>query len=102
MLGGSIGDGALQDMILAEATAAGLSATERNRSWPSATRSKGGAYGYCPNFDGSGTCDPPTVQSRTVGGIIWLPFKGASGSIVETPYVYGRYWDSSSTAPSPR
>lgn len=94
MSGGPIGDGALKNMIIAEANAAGLSVTDRNRFLALVeTRSKGGSYGYCPNFDGSGTCNPPTMQSRTVGGIIWLPFT-LSGRIVETPYVYGRYFDS--------
>ena len=93
MLGGPIGTGGLQDMIRAEATTAGLTALERDQFVANVlTRSKGGSYGYCPNFDGSGTCNPPTVSSRTVGGVIWLPFK-SSGIIAKTPYVYGRYWD---------
>ena len=34
------------------------------------------------------------MQSRTVGGTIWLPFKVGCGRIAQTPYVYGRYFDS--------
>jgi hypothetical protein len=94
MGGGVIGDGGLKTMILDEAVDAGLTLAERNSFVANVvTRSKGGSYGYCPNFDGSGTCNPPTVHSRTVGGVIWLPFKGSSGIIAKTPYVYGRYWD---------
>ncbi|MDP3891899.1 serine hydrolase [Nocardioides sp.] len=93
--GGPIGNGALRTMIIAEATAAGLSATERNEFVAAVeTRSKGGSYGYCPNFDGSGTCNPPTIQSRTVGGVIWLPFKVTGARILPRAYVYGRYFDS--------
>lgn len=96
MLGGPIGTGGLQDMIRSEAATAGLTATETNAFVAAvSTRSKGGSYGYCPNFDGSGTCNPPTVNSRTVGGLIWIPFK-SSGNIVKTPYAYGRYFDSQS------
>lgn len=92
--GGAIGSGGLQDMIRAEATAAGLTAAEANTFVANvSTRSKGGSYGYCPNFDGSGTCSPPTLHSRTVGGVIWLPFKNSSGTIVKTAYAYGRYTD---------
>lgn len=96
MGGGAVGtgSGALQDMVRQEATAAGLTSTEANTFLNNlVTRSKGGSYGYCPNFDGSGTCNPPTVYSRTVGGVIWIPFK-SSGVIVKTPYTYGRYWNS--------
>jgi hypothetical protein len=28
-----------------------------------------------------------------VGGVIWLPFKGGSGVVADTPYVFGRYWN---------
>ncbi|HSV41718.1 MAG TPA: hypothetical protein VLI04_23330 [Nocardioidaceae bacterium] len=95
LLGGPIGEGDLRTMVYQEAAAAGLSIADRNLFVSHvATRSKGGSYGYCPNFDGSGTCDPPSVQSRTVGGIIWLPFKGVRALIVDTPFVYGRYFDS--------
>jgi len=94
MSGGPIGNGALKNMIVAEATAAGLSASERSAFLAHvSTRSKGGSYGYCPNFDGSGACNPATVHSRTVGGVIWLPFKGGTGAVADTPYVYGRYWN---------
>jgi len=93
MGGGAIGNGALKTMIQTEATSAGLTLAQRDQFVANVvTRSKGGSYGYCPNFDGSGTCDPPTWSSRTVGGVIWLPYK-SSGSIVKTPYVYGRYWN---------
>jgi len=96
MWGGVIGtgSGSLQSMVRSEATAAGLTSTEANSFLNNmVVRAKGGSYGYCPNFDGSGTCNPPTVHSRTEGGVMWIPFK-SNGTIVKTPYVYGRYWNS--------
>jgi len=100
LLGGPIGSGALRDMILAEAAAAGLSPAEQDSFVAHvSTRSKGGSYDSCPNFDGSGVCNPDIRVARTVGGIIWLPFKtgtspaGAGTPIVDTPYVYGRYYN---------
>jgi hypothetical protein len=99
MGGGPIGDGALKNMILAEAQAAGLSASERTQFADNVVAySKGGSYGLCP--DGGGACNPPTWEIRTTGGIIYLPFKNAGGSLVPTPYVYGRFldhWESSCT-----
>jgi Beta-lactamase enzyme family/Bacterial tandem repeat domain 1 len=93
MSGGPIGNGALKDMISAEATAAGLSASERGDFLERVVaRSKGGSYDSCPNFDGSGVCNPAVASSRTVGGTIWLPFK-SGGGVTDTPYVYGRYWN---------
>jgi hypothetical protein len=92
MAGGQIGSGALATMINNEAIAAGLTAGERADFLARVVAySKGGSYGLCP--DGGGACNPPTWQIRTVGGIIYLPFKNARGGIVATPYVYGRFLD---------
>ncbi|WP_109507024.1 serine hydrolase [Nocardioides speluncae] len=95
MSGGAIGNGSLKSMIEAEATAAGLSASERATFLSHVvTRSKGGSYGYCPSWGGSGAdCNTTTAHSRTVGGTIWLPFKTRAGAISDSPYVYGRYWN---------
>jgi hypothetical protein len=99
MGGGQIGDGALKNMILAEAQAAGLTASERTQFANNVIAySKGGSYGLCP--DGGGACNPPTWEIRTTGGIIFLPFKSRGGAIVSTPYVYGRFldhWESNCT-----
>lgn len=93
--GGVIGTGPLRNMIVSEAVAAGLTSTEQAQFLTSVVmESKGGSYGYCPNFDGSGICNPPTLHSRTVGGVFSLPFKSSAGTVVNTPYVFGRYFDS--------
>ena len=79
MNGGSIGAGTLRTMIEQEAAAAGLSPAEADQFVDRvATRSKGGSYDSCPNFDGSGACDPDTRLSRTAGGVIWLPFRSGA------------------------
>lgn len=93
MVDGAINStGDLATMIKTEAAAAGLTTTEVNTFLANTkTASKGGSYGQCP--DGGGTCDPPTVQSRTVGGVIWIPFKNTGGTIVPTSYVYGRFFN---------
>ena len=93
MSGGPIGAGALRTMIEQEAMSAGLSAAEIDDFVDRvATRSKGGSYSSCPNFDGSGACDPNTRLSRTAGGVIWLPFKSGP-TVTDRAYVYGRYFN---------
>ncbi len=91
-IGGVIGDGPLKSMITSEPGYAALTTAER-AAFLAAVKmwSKGGSYGYCPTFGGS--CSTPTWHSRTVGGVFSLPFKSASGVVVNTPYVFGRYWD---------
>lgn len=94
MGGGTLGNGALKDMIVAEANAAGLSASERDQFLARvATRSKGGSYDSCPNWGGNDPCNPDVVSSRTVGGVIWLPVKGRTGAVTDAAYVYGRYFE---------
>ncbi len=91
MSGGPIGDGALKDMIIAEANAAGLSAADRDLFVSRVVaRSKGGSYGLCPK---SGNCDPKVIEDRTVGGTIWLPTRSRAGGIVDNPFVYGRFFN---------
>lgn len=89
LLGGPVStSGALGQMITAEANAAGLTASERSAFLERVvTRSKGGSYGLCPD---TGACNPPTASVGTVGGTIWLPFKGRGGT-VDRAYVYGRF-----------
>ena len=56
MSGGPIGEGALRDMIIAEAEAAGLTDDEVDDFVARvSTRSKGGSYDSCPNFAGGGS-----------------------------------------------
>lgn len=97
MNGGPIGNGALRNMVIAEAEAAGLSDLEVAEFVSRvATRSKGGSYDSCPNFAGGGACNPDIRVARTVGGTIWLPFKvdaGTAQRVVDRPYVYGRYYN---------
>jgi hypothetical protein len=90
LLGGPIAtDGALAEMIEDEATA--LTAAERASFIAQvSTRSKGGGYSYCP---ATGSCDPGVHVDGTVGGVIWIPFKNGSGTVVSTPYVYGRFYN---------
>ncbi len=92
MPGGVIDDsGALADMIVDEANDAGLSVSERNQFLSKVVSyAKGGSYGLCP--DDAPPCNAPVSQVRTVGGIIYLPFKGRAG-IVSRAYVYGRFLD---------
>jgi hypothetical protein len=83
--------GPLADMIRSEAASAGLTTSEQNQFLANVVAySKGGSYDMCP--DGAPPCDPPTSYVRTVGGIIYLPFKGRAG-IVSHAYVYGRFLD---------
>jgi hypothetical protein len=78
-------------MITAEAKAAGLTSAEISSFiYGTTVRSKGGSYGLCPD---SGACNPPTVQDRTVGGTIWLPFKDGLGNVVSTPFVFGQFFN---------
>lgn len=93
MPGGVIGNGPLRTMIMDEAVKAGLATDDIARFLARVEiRSKGGSYDSCPNFDGSGQCNPDIQLSRTTGGVIWLPYAGAA-AIVDTPYVYGRYFN---------
>lgn len=89
--GGAISPaGPLADMVRQEADAAGLTTQERSEFLSRVeSRSKGGSYGYCPT---SGDCNPPTQQDRTVGGIMWLPFK-VGPRTVDQGYVYGRFFN---------
>ncbi|MDX2146415.1 MAG: serine hydrolase [Planctomycetota bacterium] len=80
MLGGTGNVARVENIIIAEANAAGLSATER-AAFLNATRQywKGGNYGLC-----SGGC----VFHRGEGGYLRLPFKQFA-QIVNREYVYG-------------
>lgn len=90
MNGGVLGDGDLKAMIVSELTAAGLTGAQRSQFLARVTtRSKGGSYGLCPN---SGPCDGPTRQIRTVGGVIWLPFKSGA-TTTDTAFVYSQWFD---------
>ena len=81
----------LGQMMAAEGTAAGLSASEISQFIANTVSlSKGGGYSLCPD---SGACNPPVVRDSTVGGTIWIPFKDAFGTIVPTAYVYGRFFN---------
>lgn len=83
--------GDLATMIGSEAALAGLTSSEISAFKAATTSaSKGGSYGLCPD---SGSCDPSSRQIRTVGGIIWVPFKNGLGVIVPTAYTYGRFFD---------
>jgi Beta-lactamase enzyme family len=81
-------NGALATMIKAEASGK-LTATELSQFLSQvSTRSKAGGYSLCP---ATGSCNPPTLQVRTVGGTIWIPFKNSVGTVVKTAYVYGNF-----------
>ena len=91
MLGGAIDpDGRLGRKLYKDAVAAGLTSTQAASFVRNVvTRSKGGSYGRCPT---TGDCAQTTLQHRTVGGVIWLPFK-VDGSIQRRPFVYGRFFN---------
>ena len=68
MNGGSIAAGTLRTMIEQEAAAAGLWQSRSTSSWIGWPPGKGGSYDYCPNFDGSGACDPAPVSAGRPAG----------------------------------
>lgn len=80
--------GPLAAMIKAEANAAGLTASERSDFLSRVVdESQSGKYSLCPD---EGSCSGVSVQVRSTGGIVFLPFKGRGG-VTSTPYVYGRF-----------
>ena len=81
----------IADIIRDEATHLGMSALEADQFIANTkARSKGGSYDSCPD---TGACNPPYWYIRTSGGTIWMPYKNLTGTIVPTPYVYGRFVD---------
>jgi len=92
LVGGTLtANSPLGAMITAEGTAAGLTSGEISQFISSTVSlSKGGSYNLCPD---TGSCNAPVVADRTVGGTLWVPFKDGNGTIVKTPFVFGRFFN---------